>query len=118
MFDGPEPIYLQIAAYLREQILDGTLAAGDQVMSTTQFATTYRINPATAGKGLALLVDEGLLEKRRGLGTFVAEGARERLIAERRGAYLDTVLAPALSEARTLGIAANEILDYVTKELT
>lgn len=118
MFDGPEPIYLQIADHLRRQILDGTVTEGDQVMSTTQFATTYRINPATAAKGLGLLVDEGLLVKRRGLGMFVADGARERLTRDETAAYLDEVLLPALRQARVLRIPAATIHDHVTKELS
>lgn len=118
MFDGPEPIYLQIADHLRGQILDGSLDEGDQVMSTTQFATTYRINPATAAKGLGLLVDEGLVEKRRGLGMYVTEGARETLLEERRAGYLDDVLTPALHQARLLGIPVAAIVDRVRKELS
>lgn len=118
MFDGPEPIYLQIADYLRHQILDGTVTEGDQVMSTTQFATTYRINPATAAKGLGLLVDEGLLEKRRGLGMFVAAGARQRLTKDERAAYVDEVLLPALRQARLLGVPAQIIHEHVDKELS
>ena len=82
MFDGPEPIFLQIAQMIRAQVLAGELAEEEQVMSTTQFATTFRINPATAAKAFAGLVDEGDLYKRRGLGMFVAPGARERLLAE------------------------------------
>ena len=58
MFDGPEPIYLQIAQQIRAQILSGDLAEEEQVMSTTQYATTFRINPATAAKAFAGLVDE------------------------------------------------------------
>ena len=118
MFDGPEPIYLQIADHLRGRILDGSLKEGDQVMSTTQFATTYRINPATAAKGLGLLVDDGLVEKRRGLGMYVAADARDALLEERRAGYLDHVLAPALHEARLLGIPADAIVDRVRKELS
>src|SRR6478752_4005032 len=73
MFDGPEPIYLQIAQMIRAQVLAGELAEEEQVMSTTQFATTFRINPATAAKAFAGLVDEGVLYKRRGLGIPTAE---------------------------------------------
>lgn len=118
MFDGPEPIYLQIADHLRGQILDGSLTEGDQVMSTTQFATNYRINPATAAKGLGLLVDEGLVEKRRGLGMYVTTGARDALLDQRRSGYLNDVLAPALHQAKLLGIPAAAIVDRVRKELS
>ena len=72
-FDSTTPIYIQIADDLRHQILIGALADGDRLMSTTEYATTYRINPATAAKAFALLVDEGLVEKRRGIGMFVTK---------------------------------------------
>lgn len=113
MFDGPEPIYLQIAQMIRAQVLAGELAEEEQVMSTTQFATTFRINPATAAKAFAGLVDEGVLYKRRGLGMFVAPGSRERLLADHRERYFDEVLAPALAQADVLDIPTAQIVDYV-----
>ncbi|GAA1994140.1 GntR family transcriptional regulator [Isoptericola halotolerans] len=113
MFDGPEPIYVQIAQQIRSQVLAGELAEEEQVMSTTQFATTFRINPATAAKAFTGLVEEGVLYKRRGLGMFVAPGARERLLDQHRTAYFDDVLAPALAQADVLGIPADEIVAYV-----
>jgi DNA-binding transcriptional regulator YhcF (GntR family) len=113
MFDGPEPIYLQIAQMIRAQVLAGELAEEEQVMSTTQFATTFRINPATAAKAFAGLVDEGVLYKRRGLGMFVAPGAREQLLADHRARFFDEVLAPALAQADLLDVPTAEIVDYV-----
>lgn len=113
MFDGPEPIYVQIAQMIRAQVLAGELAEEEQVMSTTQFATTFRINPATAAKAFTALVDEGVLYKRRGLGMFVAPGARERLLEQHRRAYFDDVLAPALAQADILGISTDELVAYV-----
>lgn len=113
MFDGPEPIYVQIAQMIRAQVLAGELAEEEQVMSTTQFATTFRINPATAAKAFAGLVDEGVLYKRRGLGMFVAPGARGRLLDSHREAYFDDVLAPALAQADLLGITTDELVAYV-----
>ncbi|MFC7405246.1 GntR family transcriptional regulator [Georgenia alba] len=115
MFEGPEPIYLQIAEQLRRQVLDGTLAPGDQVMSTTQYATTYRINPATAAKAFALLVDEGVLYKQRGLGMYVSEGAREQLRERRRADFFTERIDTALAEARALGITEDDVVRYITK---
>ncbi|MFD1719399.1 GntR family transcriptional regulator [Georgenia deserti] len=115
MFDGPEPIYLQIAEHLRRQVLDGTLQPGDHVMSTTQYATTYRINPATAAKAFGLLVDEGVLYKQRGLGMYVSEGARDLLRERRRAAFFTDRLDAVLDEARTLGIGQDELIDHVRK---
>jgi GntR family transcriptional regulator len=113
VFDGPEPIYIQIAQMIRAQVLAGELKEEEQVMSTTQFATTFRINPATAQKAFAGLVDEGLLYKRRGLGMFVAPGAREKLLADHRQRYFDEVLGPALTQADILSIPTSDIVDYV-----
>ncbi|WP_402468507.1 GntR family transcriptional regulator [Isoptericola aurantiacus] len=113
MFDGPEPIYVQIAQMIRAQVLAGELAEEEQVMSTTQFATTFRINPATAAKAFTGLVEEGVLYKRRGLGMFVAPGAHARLLERHRTAYFDDVLAPALAQAAVLGIPPEEIVAFV-----
>ena len=113
MFDGPEPIYVQIAQMIRAQVLAGELAEEEQVMSTTQFATTFRINPATAQKAFQGLVEEGVLYKRRGLGMFVAPGARRRMLAQHRRRYFDEVLAPALAQADILGIPRDDVVAYV-----
>ncbi|GAA2243475.1 GntR family transcriptional regulator [Promicromonospora sukumoe] len=113
MFDGPEPIYIQIAQMIRAQVLAGELKEEEQVMSTTQFATTFRINPATAQKAFAGLVEEGVLYKRRGLGMFVAPQARERLLEDHRKRYFEEVLAPALQQADILGISTDDVVAYV-----
>jgi len=110
MFDGREPLYVQIADQIRDDVLSGALQAEEQVMSTTQYATTFRINPATAAKAFAGLVDEGVLYKRRGVGMFVAEGARERLLAERRESFFADVVDPVLAQARVLGIGVDEVV--------
>lgn len=114
MFDGREPIYLQIADQIRAEILSGALGEEDQVMSTTQYATTYRINPATAAKAFTELVDEGVLYKRRGVGMFVASGARQALLARHRERYFAEVLDPALDEAVVLGIPVADVVARVT----
>ncbi|MDC7122871.1 GntR family transcriptional regulator [Cellulomonas fimi] len=110
MFDGREPLYVQIADQIRQDVLSGALEAEEQVMSTTQYATTFRINPATAAKAFAELVDEGVLYKRRGVGMFVAPGAREKLRAERRDTFFADVVDPVLEQARLLGIDVDEVV--------
>jgi len=104
-FDGREPIFLQIADQIRTQVLSGALREEEQVMSTTQYATAYRINPATAAKAFAELVEEGTLYKRRGVGMFVAPGARERLQARLLGIPLDDVVARLREQAHGEGEA-------------
>lgn len=113
MFDGPEPLYVQIARSVRDQVLSGALKEEEQVMSTTQYASAYRINPATAAKAFAQLVDEGVLYKRRGIGMFVAPGARAQLAAKDRQAYFADVLDPAIHSARVLGISAQALVQHI-----
>ncbi len=111
MFEGRDPIYLQIADGIRDEILSGTLGEEEQVMSTTQYATTYRINPATAAKAFAQLVDEGVVYKRRGVGIFVSPGARERLLAQRRETFFADVVEPVAEQARLLGVPVEDVVD-------
>ncbi|MGO4373785.1 GntR family transcriptional regulator, partial [Paenibacillus sp. MCAF20] len=77
VFDDRSPIYQQIADKIKEDIISGILQADEQVMSTNQYASFYRINPATAAKGFQLLTDEGILYKKRGIGMFVSGEARQ-----------------------------------------
>ena len=107
------PIYVQIADDIRSQILRGALRDGDQLTSTTEYATTYRINPATAGKAFAILVDEGLVEKRRGIGMFVAQGAHASLVEKGLTTYVDDTLYPAVEAGLALGLDIDSIADHV-----
>ncbi|MGB3327515.1 MAG: GntR family transcriptional regulator, partial [Thermomicrobiales bacterium] len=77
MFDERSPIYRQIAEQITNDIVRGVLQEDEQIMSTNQCAAYYRINPATAAKAFQQLVDEEVLYKRRGIGMFVAPGARD-----------------------------------------
>jgi GntR family transcriptional regulator len=113
VFDDRSPIYRQIADQIRDDIVTGALGPDDQVMSTNQYATFHRINPATAAKAFQQLVDEGLLYKRRGIGMFVHAEAPERLRSARRARFFDEVLGPVVAEAERLGIAADEVVEAV-----
>ncbi|MCZ4142136.1 GntR family transcriptional regulator, partial [Escherichia coli] len=84
MIDDSKPIFMQIAELIENDIISGVLAEEAQVPSTNEFAAFYRINPATAAKGINRLVEDGLLYKKRGIGMFVTEGAPQRLRAQRR----------------------------------
>jgi GntR family transcriptional regulator len=111
--DEGRPLFQQIAEQIEGSILDGTLAADTQVPSTNELAAFHRINPATAAKGTNVLADDGLLEKRRGIGMFVATGARQRLLARRRAEFTQRYVAPLLSEAARLGIDTGELFDLI-----
>lgn len=108
--DAGTPLFTQVADRLAAEIADGGLAEGERVPSTNELAAFYRINPATAAKGINLLADDGLLEKRRGIGMFVADGARQRLLGQRREQFAERYVRPMLSEAARLGIDSSELL--------
>ncbi|SEA98921.1 GntR family transcriptional regulator [Leifsonia sp. 21MFCrub1.1] len=113
MIDEGKPIFVQIAEQIEDDIIDGVYPAETQVPSTNEFAAFYRINPATAGKGVNLLVDDGILYKKRGIGMFVSDGARERLVTKRRDAFSVEYLRPLLAEAAKLGIGAEQLTHMI-----
>ncbi|MFJ7197964.1 MULTISPECIES: GntR family transcriptional regulator [unclassified Streptomyces] len=117
-FEDGGPIFARIADELANQIADGTVGEGERVASSNELAAFYRVNPATAARSLTVLSDEGLVEKRRGVGMFVAQGARERLVQSRRRRFADRYVRPLAVEAARLGIGADELLGLVREELT
>ena len=116
--DESRPIFQQIAEQIENDIISGVLPEETQVPSTNEFAAFHRINPATAGKGVNLLVDTGILYKKRGIGMFVVQGARARLVSERRERFRDQYLAPLLAEARKLGIDDAQLIHLITDSAT
>jgi GntR family transcriptional regulator len=115
LIDENRPIFLQIAERIEEDILAGRLAEEEQVPSTNQFASLYQINPATAAKGVNLLVDQGILYKKRGVGMFVAAGSCERLMEKRREVFFEQYVVSMLSEAKRLGIEEEQVIAMIQK---
>ncbi|SDO12925.1 GntR family transcriptional regulator [Alkalicoccus daliensis] len=111
-----KPIYKQIAEWLEEEILAERLQENAKVYSQYQLAEIYTINPATASKGLAILVEEGTLFKKRGLGCFVSPGAQKNLLAKRKATTLKTLLSSSVKEAGYLGITKEEFQKLVEQE--
>jgi GntR family transcriptional regulator len=111
--DEGAPLFVQVADRLAGEIADGGLTEGERVPSTNELAAFYRINPATAAKGINVLADDGLLEKRRGIGMFVATGARASLLARRRAEFAQRYVEPLLTEATRLGIGPDELFALV-----
>ncbi len=111
--DEGRPIFLQIAEMIENSIIDGSLAEETQVPSTNELAAFHRINPATAAKGVNELVGDGILYKRRGVGMFVAGGARNRLRERRRESFAEQYVRPLLAEADKLGIERDEITKMI-----
>ena len=111
----PRPLYQQLAAGIRDQIGDGSLAEGDRAPSTNELASFHEINPATARKGLNLLVDLGVLEKRRGIGMFVLPQAAEAIKARRRDDFAADYLAPLVDEAVRLNLTRDQLHDLLNR---
>ena len=111
--DDGTPLFVQVADRLAGEIADGGLPEGGRMPSTNELAAFYRINPATAAKGINVLTDDGLLEKRRGIGMFVATGARQRLLARRRAELTQRYVRPLLTEAARLGIDIDELFALI-----
>ncbi|WP_349429056.1 GntR family transcriptional regulator [Microbacterium sp. LWS13-1.2] len=109
MIEEGRALFVQIAESVEDSIIDESLAEEAQAPSTNELAAFYRINPATAAKGIAMLTDKGVLYKRRGIGMFVAPGARDLLLAERRSAFADRFVDPLLAEARKLGLGPDDL---------
>lgn len=115
LFDQDKPIYLQIREKIEDQIVNNQLKEGEQAPSTTQLVNFYKINHATVSKGVNQLVEEGILYKKRGIGMFVAEGAREKLVQKRKDAFFDNYVVGLVQEASKLGITDQELLELIKK---
>ena len=106
-------IYLQVSEMIETDILRGILLEEERVPSTNELVKLYTINPATAAKGINLLVDEGILYKKRGIGMFVAEGAKEHIIEKRRDAFYENYVKGLLEEAKSLGISSEQLVEMI-----
>lgn len=102
-------IYQQIAQMLEDDVLRGVYREEEQVPSTNELAREYNINPATAAKGINLLVAEEILYKRRGIGMFVAKGAADKVREKRRAAFFTGYVKPLVREGRSLGLTGEEL---------
>ena len=114
-FGSEVPIYLQLARSVEDDIVNGIFPEGTQIPSTTEVSLLYKVNPATVGKGFNLLVEESVIYKKRGVGMFVAEGARSRLIAKRREEFYGRYIEGMLEEARRLGIRKEKIIEMLER---
>lgn len=109
VFNNDSPVYQQLSARIADDVVAGVYPEETAVPSATDFATFFQMNPATASKGVNLLVELGVLYKRRGIGIFVATGARAILLQRRRETFDEQYLRPLLHEARTIGIGRGEL---------
>ena len=110
-------LYLQIARMLEDDILRGVYREEEQVPSTNELARGYNINPATAAKGINLLVADGILYKRRGIGMFVAKGAEETVKQKRKAAFYDGYIKPLVKEGASLALTREELVAMLERAI-
>lgn len=110
-WNDDRPIYLQLKDQVLTMIMDGVLAEGEALPSVRKVAVEYQINPITASKAYAELVDEGLVEKRRGLGMFILDGARKNLLAAKQKTFLEVEWPKIVEQISRLGLDAKELLE-------
>lgn len=115
LLDNNKPIYLQIREKIEDQILRDILKEGEQAPSTNQLVNFYKVNHQTVAKGVNQLVDEGILYKKRGVGMFVSEGAKETLIKKRKEQFVDNYIIHLVEEAKILGITDEELITLIKK---
>ncbi len=111
-------IYVQISEMIEDDILRDIILEEERVPSTNELAKVYTINPATAAKGINLLVDNGILYKKRGIGMFVTEGAKKMIKARRKAEFFDNYIKTLLNEASNLGIDKRELIEMIEQEIS
>lgn len=117
ILNGDEPIFIQVARAIEDQILIEGIKENEQVPSTTEISKTYEINPATVLKGMNILVDQKILYKKRGIGMFVSEGAKDIITKARKEKFINESVVLFLEEAKKLGINKKELVEIIEKEI-
>ena len=111
-----QPVFAQIMEIIESDIITGVYDTDDLVISTTQIAKVYSVNPTTAVKAISKLADEGILYKKRGIGMCVAEGAREKITERRRDVFLNQTIEEVLNESGKLGISVDELIEEIKRK--
>src|SRR5690625_2839829 len=113
VFNADKPIYIQVRELIEDQIINKQLNEDDQSPSINQLVNYYKINHATVSKGTNQLVEEGILYKKRGLGMFVAEDARKRILKKRHQSFIEEHIVILVQEANKLEISIEDIMTYI-----
>ncbi len=114
-FSGEKPLFQQVADQIAEGIFNGAYLEGEQIPSTTEISKSYQINPATVLKGMNLLVERQMIEKKRGIGMFVLPGAQERVRSARKEEFLNKEVLEVVAEAKKLGITAEQLKQLIER---
>ena len=112
-FSNDRPIFLQLSEYIEADILSGVFAEESPLPSTTELSVELKLNPATTLKGVNILVDQGLVEKKRGIGMFVVKGSREKILKKKREAFNDEYLLPLISIAKNLELNRDDLIKSI-----
>lgn len=115
-FNDDSPIFTQIAKFLEDDIFTGLYPEESQVPSTTETSINYKLNPATVLKGYNSLVDEGLIYKKRGIGMFVAEGAKAKIKKKRQADFSNDFIKPMIKEAKKLNLTQEDVISEIREE--
>ena len=111
------PIYVRIEEELKDAIISGAIKEEEQIPSTTQLSKKYNFNIATVNKAINVLVDEGLVYKKRGIGMFVRKGAVKKLIDDRKKTFKERYVKATLVEANRLGLSPEELIAVVKEAI-
>lgn len=109
------PLFIQIAESIEDDVFTGVYSEGDRVPSTNEVAALFGINPHTVLKGMNILVDEGIIHKRRGMGMYVSEGALDTIRAKRQAVFAERYVDALVAEARKLGMTKEQVLALIEK---
>ena len=114
-FNDDRPIFIQLAEAIEDAILSGAFPEETQIPSTTEISVSNKINPATALKGINILVEEGVIYKKRGVGMFVSAGSSEKILSKRKQDFYDTFIETLISEAEKLKLSKKEIISMIER---
>ncbi|MDU5105704.1 GntR family transcriptional regulator [Clostridium sp.] len=114
-FSSEIPIYIQIAQLIEDGILNGIYKEDEVIPSTTEISVRFKINPATVAKGFNLLVEDGIIYKKRGVGMFVSSGSKEVLIQKRKDSFYSNYVVSLIEEAKKLNISIDDIVEMIKK---
>lgn len=112
-FNNELPIYMQIAKDIENNVLKGVFEEETVIPSTTEISVKYKINPATVAKGFNLLVDDGIIYKKRGVGMFVVAGSKEMLTKKRKENFYNNYIVVLIEEAKKLDISSKDIIKMI-----
>ncbi|AVD35343.1 GntR family transcriptional regulator [Clostridioides difficile] len=113
VLNNEEPIFIQIARAIEDEILSNGIKEEEQVPSTTELSKLYKINPATVLKGINILVDKNILYKKRGIGMFVSDGAKTIIKEARKENFKHNFIKNLLQEAKKLEINREELVNII-----